>query len=143
MKTSFSNLADNGSVDGQWSEWGAWSACTETCGGGTQTRTRLCNNPAPSNGGSDCTGDSQQSQACNTDACNTGNMMKIIMLGYRFLFLSKMKLILKSDFKIFLLGCKNSDVYSDAQCESWIWACNTEQWNGFMTNHCSKACGFC
>jgi len=103
--------ADNGSVDGQWSEWGAWSACTATCGGGQQTRTRLCNNPAPSGGGSDCAGDSQQTQACNTDACNT--------------------------------DCKNSGVYSDAQCESWSWACNTEQWNGFMTHHCSEACGFC
>jgi len=45
--------------------WSAWSACSATCGGGTQTRT--CTNPAPANGGSNCSGSS--SQACNTQAC--------------------------------------------------------------------------
>ena len=86
MEKLFINLVDNGSVDGQWSDWGAWSACTKTCGGGQQTRTRQCNNPAPSGGGSDCTGDSQQTQDCNTDACNTGNIILIIMPRYPFLF---------------------------------------------------------
>ncbi len=46
-------------------EWSAWSACSATCGGGTQTRT--CTNPAPLNGGANCVGPS--SQACNTQAC--------------------------------------------------------------------------
>ena len=46
-------------------EWSAWSACSATCGGGTQTRT--CTNPAPANGGLDCSGPS--SQICNTQAC--------------------------------------------------------------------------
>ena len=49
-------------VDGGWS---AWSACSATCGGGTQTRT--CSNPYPANGGADCVGPS--SQACNTQSC--------------------------------------------------------------------------
>ena len=49
-------------VDGGWS---AWSTCSATCGGGTQTRT--CTNPAPSGGGADCVGPS--SQSCNTQAC--------------------------------------------------------------------------
>jgi hypothetical protein len=52
-------------VDGSWS---AWSACSATCGGGTSTRS--CTNPAPSNGGASCVGDSQQ--ACNTQACSSG-----------------------------------------------------------------------
>jgi hypothetical protein len=48
--------------------WSAWSACTATCGGGTQSRT--CTNPAPSNGGADCPGGpSASTQACNTQAC--------------------------------------------------------------------------
>ena len=66
MEKLFINLADNGSVDGQWGDWGAWSACTKTCGGGQQTRTRECT--PPSGGGSDCVGDSQQTQDCNTRA---------------------------------------------------------------------------
>lgn len=53
-------------VNGGWSDW---SACSESCGGGTQTRT--CTNPAPSCGGADCVGSS--SQDCNTQPCCTPN----------------------------------------------------------------------
>lgn len=49
-------------IDGGWSPW---TACSVTCGGGTQTRT--CTNPAPSNGGATCSGSA--SQACNTSSC--------------------------------------------------------------------------
>ena len=49
-------------VDGGWSAFGA---CSESCGGGTQTRT--CTNPAPANGGDNCSGSATQS--CNTGAC--------------------------------------------------------------------------
>ena len=50
-------------VDGGWSPW---SSCSASCGGGIQTRT--CDNPAPANGGANCSGPS--SQACNTQACS-------------------------------------------------------------------------
>ena len=55
-------------VDGGWSEWTA-GACSAPCGGGTQTETRTCTNPAPSCGGKACSGDASQSKACNTLAC--------------------------------------------------------------------------
>src|SRR3989344_851771 len=45
--------------------WSGWSACSVTCGGGTQTRS--CTNPRPANGGANCSGAS--SRACNTQAC--------------------------------------------------------------------------
>ena len=51
--------------------WSAWTPTTSTCGTGTFTQTRTCTNPAPSNGGANCTGVSSQQVArmsC-TDMC--------------------------------------------------------------------------
>ena len=62
----FSNL------DGNWGPWGAWSTCTATCNGGAQTHTRLCNNPAPSNGGATCSGSGSEIAICNITPCGTG-----------------------------------------------------------------------
>ena len=56
-------------VDGGWSAWSVWGACSVPCSGGTQTRTRTCTNPAPDCEGADCVGDSLESQACNTQSC--------------------------------------------------------------------------
>ena len=57
------------SVNGGWSSWGTWSSCSATCGGGQHERTRSCSNPTPSNGGNECSGNSIQSDDCNTHAC--------------------------------------------------------------------------
>ena len=57
------------SVDGEWSDYKAWSECTADCGGGTKTRTRTCTNPAPAYGGADCVGEATDSQSCNTHPC--------------------------------------------------------------------------
>jgi len=42
-------------VDGGWSGW-ILEPCSKTCGGGTQTFTRECNNPKPSCSGKNCVG---------------------------------------------------------------------------------------
>ncbi|XP_070830207.1 complement component C8 beta chain-like [Chaetodon trifascialis] len=47
-------------IEGSWSCWGAWSSCS----GRTMTRSRQCNNPAPSNGGLTCRGLQQESTEC-------------------------------------------------------------------------------
>lgn len=49
--------------------WTAWSVCSATCGGGTQIRS--CTNPAPANGGTDCSliDGGNTSRSCNPQAC--------------------------------------------------------------------------
>ena len=56
-------------VDGKYTSWGAWTNCTQTCGGGIQKRTRTCTNPPPANGGANCTGNATDTQSCNTQHC--------------------------------------------------------------------------
>ncbi|XP_047609819.1 hemicentin-1 isoform X2 [Phacochoerus africanus] len=56
-------------VHGAWSTWQPWGTCSASCGKGTQTRTRLCNNPPPSFDGSYCDGTETQMQVCNERHC--------------------------------------------------------------------------
>ncbi|XP_035657355.1 netrin receptor UNC5A-like [Branchiostoma floridae] len=60
-------------VDGGWSDWSPWSACSVTCGVGEQTRDRSCTNPAPAHGGAECDGLDQETQACDTTVSCPGN----------------------------------------------------------------------
>ncbi|XP_039591708.1 hemicentin-1 isoform X2 [Polypterus senegalus] len=56
-------------VAGNWGTWLPWGPCSETCGKGTQTRLRLCNNPPPSFDGPHCDGTDMQTQVCNERNC--------------------------------------------------------------------------
>ncbi|KAI4898140.1 hypothetical protein NFI96_015403, partial [Prochilodus magdalenae] len=47
---------------GPWYDWSAWSACSVTCGGGEQRRSRRCRSPP-------CAGMTRQSKTCNTQVC--------------------------------------------------------------------------
>ena len=49
-----------------------WSGCSVTCGPGTRTRQRLCLDPRPSNGGSDCTGSASETDDCEIISCEGG-----------------------------------------------------------------------
>jgi len=51
-----------------WGSWGAWSKCSATCGG-PQTRSRVCDNPAPMHGGANCSGRAEMKRACGTRPC--------------------------------------------------------------------------
>ncbi|CAD5123995.1 DgyrCDS12301 [Dimorphilus gyrociliatus] len=56
-------------INGGWSDWVEEGECTKSCGGGLQTFSRSCNNPAPQNGGKDCDGLDSKSESCNTKEC--------------------------------------------------------------------------
>jgi hypothetical protein len=61
-------------ADGRWGEWSDWDECTSTCNGGFQNRLRFCDNPPPSEGGTDCseTNIDSETQTCNVDRCPVG-----------------------------------------------------------------------
>ncbi|XP_061490012.1 hemicentin-1 isoform X2 [Rhineura floridana] len=59
-------------VNGNWGPWQPWSTCSASCGGGQQTRSRLCNSPSPSDSGRPCPGDNSQLSRCNIQACPGG-----------------------------------------------------------------------
>ena len=56
-------------VDGGWSDWSDTSECSVTCGEGEKTQSRLCNNPAPANGGAECEESPTQTVGCSQDPC--------------------------------------------------------------------------
>jgi hypothetical protein len=56
-------------VNGNWGVWGAWSTCSMTCGSGTVTRSRSCDNPAPANGGYHCPGNMYDTTQCFKTTC--------------------------------------------------------------------------
>ena len=51
-------------INGRWSVWTLWSVCSVSCGEGFSTRERLCNNPAPLNGGHTCKGHKREQRPC-------------------------------------------------------------------------------
>nr|XP_058970077.1 uncharacterized protein LOC131796502 [Pocillopora verrucosa] len=56
-------------VDGGFGLWSAWATCSKTCGTGTKSRSRLCNNPVPASGGENCTADFTQARSCQLRSC--------------------------------------------------------------------------
>uniref|UniRef100_A0A8C8IP48 ADAM metallopeptidase with thrombospondin type 1 motif 20 n=1 Tax=Oncorhynchus tshawytscha TaxID=74940 RepID=A0A8C8IP48_ONCTS len=59
-------------VHGEWGPWGHYSVCSRTCGGGTRSTSRDCNNPEPRNGGKFCVGRRMKFRSCNTEPCPRG-----------------------------------------------------------------------
>jgi len=66
---STQNMIGGNCVTPTWTGWSAWTGCTRTCGGGTMSRTRSCQNSLA--GGATCSGSSTQTVACNTQSCQT------------------------------------------------------------------------
>ncbi|KAK6187216.1 hypothetical protein SNE40_005292 [Patella caerulea] len=65
----FDSTLCSGTVNGGWGEWLDYGDCSATCGTGSKTRSRQCNNPPPSNDGEFCEGDDTETAECNLPLC--------------------------------------------------------------------------
>lgn len=57
-------------VDGGWGEWGLWSECSRSCGGGVSIMERKCDHPEPANGGKFCLNERRRYKICNVESCS-------------------------------------------------------------------------
>ena len=55
-------------VNGAWSQWSGYTACSEKCGPGKSYRERFCDNPPPSYNGMDCYGENIDEIDCTLSA---------------------------------------------------------------------------
>ncbi|XP_066030883.1 uncharacterized protein [Pocillopora verrucosa] len=63
------NTCGNRIVHGIWSDWNEWPNCNKPCNGGSRTRKRTCDNPAPAFGGKNCEGLPTEAESCNLASC--------------------------------------------------------------------------
>ena len=50
-----------------WAQWSLWSSCSVTCGVGSQSRSRACNNGFAGDAG--CPGLASEQRTCNAGSC--------------------------------------------------------------------------
>ncbi|XP_066924399.1 thrombospondin-2-like [Clytia hemisphaerica] len=55
--------------NGGYSDWLKWSPCSVSCGKGTRSRHRYCDNPIPMYGGDKCQGDDKETEECDMGPC--------------------------------------------------------------------------
>ena len=60
-------------VDCAWNDYGEWTSCSKSCGGGQQSRTRTIKIEA-NNGGKECIGSATDVKECNNQDC-IGNVL--------------------------------------------------------------------
>ena len=56
-------------MNGSFTSWSDFSACSASCGDGTKFRTRTCTQPESAHGGLDCDGDTTETESCKVKEC--------------------------------------------------------------------------
>lgn len=123
-------------VDGVWSAWGSFGTCSVTCGTGIRFRTRSCSNPAPTNGGSDCSGHSEDAVICTEQLC-PGVFLRDFILGPKRVLLTVFFFFFKSftrKIRFTLVCIKLYFLYFTIEVDGG-WS----EWSGY--SHCSVTCG--
>lgn len=65
-------------VDGGWTSWTIWANCSHSCGNGTHTRARSCENPFPIYGGKLCLGKSSEEKLCFQKECPGTSILNLL-----------------------------------------------------------------
>ena len=68
--------------DGNWGQWTNFTSCSVIYGTGTQTRSRFCDNPAPSAGGLACLGSATDTNYCDLARSIVGRNLKTIYVWF-------------------------------------------------------------
>ena len=110
-------------MNGSFTPWTGWSACTTSCGFGTRTRYRNCTNPPPLFGGSDCLGPLHQMKECENASKCPGDNTIFYLKYYNF-----------KSFHLWLFCCNK------ATCTGFVAEC-LECWTGFSKVAASNAIG--
>ena len=63
-------------ADAIWGAWTAWGSCSKTCGFGTKTRSRVCNDPAEGCPPDGLTSETED-QICHEEDC-PGKLVDIL-----------------------------------------------------------------
>ncbi|CAD5234701.1 unnamed protein product [Bursaphelenchus xylophilus] len=66
------------SVNGEWSQWGQWSDCSESCGFSFKRRERHCSAPIPEGQGRPCSGLAYLTSVCRTAPCPKLNKETVV-----------------------------------------------------------------
>ena len=56
-----------------WRAWDAWSPCSKSCGEGSRSRARSCNKNHMCHDGSECGGDTTQTENCQDNTLGMYN----------------------------------------------------------------------
>jgi len=56
-------------IHGRWGAWTPWGPCSKSCGSGSKSRSRECNNPTPQFGGRPCHGRHLVKATCHEKPC--------------------------------------------------------------------------
>ena len=65
-------------MNGGWSSWSSWTSPNQSCGLGSQERSRNRTRPSPSYGGKPCQGAKREIQMCNKQPCPGKNALQRI-----------------------------------------------------------------
>lgn len=120
MKT---NCKKSCGLCGIWANWGRWSSCSRSCGGGSMTRRRTCSSGS-------CSGISTQSASCNSSPCGVSQPVCYDYNNYCADWARKGE-------------CQRNPAYMKPNCKKSCGLCpkngNWATWGRWSS--CSKSCG--